>query len=121
MAISLCKKLMRDVAKALVLLIAAVLAQGQNDSGTDGVNFQGQVRYENNIPAQFLQVELWTDGETTWRTYAMTDRMGKFHAGAPCMVIQYKIEAPGFRPVWGRVDITSARYHAGTSLPSPSP
>jgi Flp pilus assembly protein TadD len=106
MAISPCKKLMRDVANAFVLLIAAVLAQGQDESGTAGVNFQGQVRYENNTPAQFIQVELWVDGETTWRTHAMTDRMGKFHAGAPCMVIQYKIEAPGFRPVWGRVDIS---------------
>jgi len=94
------------VAFALVILTAAVLAHGQNDSGTDGVNFQGQVRYENNAPAQFVRVELWTDGETTWRTILTTDRLGKFHTGAPCMVIQYKVEVPGFRPVLGRVDIS---------------
>jgi Flp pilus assembly protein TadD len=103
-----CKEFMRDVAKvAFVFLVAAILAQAQSDSGVEsGSNFQGEVRYENNAPAQFVQVELWTDGESSWRTIATTDRMGKFHTGAPCMVIQYKIEAPGFRPFWGRVDMS---------------
>jgi Flp pilus assembly protein TadD len=64
------------------------------------------VHYENDSPAQFVQVELWTDGESSWRTITTTDRMGKFRAGVPCMVIQYKIEAPGYRPVWGRVDVS---------------
>ena len=104
------------VAFALVILTAAVLAQGQNDSGTDGVNFQGRVRYENNAPAQFVQVELWTDGESTWRTFLTTDRMGKFHTGAPCMVIQYKVDVPGFRPAYGHV--TSALTHAARSKTS---
>ncbi len=64
------------------------------------------VRYDNNVPAPFVQVELWTDGESSWRTITTTDRMGKFRAGVPCMVIQYKIETPGYRPVWGRVDVS---------------
>jgi Flp pilus assembly protein TadD len=99
---------MRDLAKiALVVLIAAVLAQAQSGSDVEsGTSFQGQVRYENNAPAQFIQVELWTDGETSWRTFATTDRMGKFHTGAPCMVIKYKVEVPGFRPVSGQVDMS---------------
>jgi Flp pilus assembly protein TadD len=87
--------------------VAAALAQAQSESGAeDGVNFRGQVRYENNTPAAFIQVELWTDGESTFRTYVMTDRMGKFHAGAPCMVIQYKVNVRGYHPVSGRVDIS---------------
>lgn len=116
------------VAFALVILTAAVLAQGQNDSGTDGVNFQGRVRYEDNAPAQFVQVELWTDGESTWRTILTTDRSGRFHTGAPCMVIQYKVEVRGFRPVLGRVDISlkpcrtlediTLRAIPGTTVPS---
>jgi Flp pilus assembly protein TadD len=108
MVVILCGEFMRDVAKVVLgLLIGAILAQAQSDSGVEsGNNFQGEVRYENNAPAQFVQVELWTDGESSWRTIATTDRMGKFHTGAPCMVIQYKIEAPGFRPVWERVDMS---------------
>jgi Flp pilus assembly protein TadD len=99
---------MRDSAKvALIILITAVLAQAQSGSDVEsGTSFQGQVRYDNNAPAQFIQVELWTDGESTWRTFATTDREGKFHTGAPCMVIQYKVEVLGYRPVWGRVDMS---------------
>jgi Flp pilus assembly protein TadD len=108
MLIISCRKFMRDVARiAPAVLIAAVLAQAQSPSDVEsGTSFQGQVRYENNTPAQFIQVELWTDGETSWRTFAITDRTGKFHTGAPCMVIQYKIEVPGFRPVSGQVDMS---------------
>jgi tetratricopeptide (TPR) repeat protein len=84
--------------------VLPVLAQLQSESGMEGTNFEGVVRYENNAPAQFVQVQLWTDGESSWRTTTMTDRMGKFRVGAPCMVIQYRIDAPGYRPVWGRVD-----------------
>ena len=94
------------VGVALALLTASVLAQGQNESGTDGTNFQGRVRYENNTPAQFTRVELWTDGEASWRAVVTTDRLGRFHTGTPCMVIQYKIDVPGYQPVWGRVDIS---------------
>lgn len=91
---------------ALVLLLGTALAQGQNDSGSDGSNFRGQVRYSDNSPAQFIQVELWTDGESSWRTYVTTDRSGRFQTGAPCMVIQYKIEVPDYRPIWGRTDMS---------------
>ena len=30
----------------------------------------------------------------------------KFHAGTPCMVIQYKIDTPGYHQIWGRVDLS---------------
>jgi len=105
------------IVRALFVWVAVVLAQAQDDTvGGGGVNFQGQVRYENNTPAAFVQVELWTDGETTWRTFAMTDRMGKFHVGAPCMVIQYRINTPGYHPVQGRVDISIPPCHALESM-----
>jgi Flp pilus assembly protein TadD len=102
------QKLARNMAWiALAFSAVPVVAQLQSDSGNEaGTNFQGVVRYENNAPAPFVQVELWTDGESSWRTITTTDRMGKFHAGVPCMIIQYKIEAPGYRPVWGRVDVS---------------
>jgi Flp pilus assembly protein TadD len=92
---------------ALCITLCSPLIQGQSDSGVEsGTNFQGEVRYQNNLPAQFVQVELWTDGESTWRTITTTDRMGRFRVGAPCMVVQYKIDAPGYRLVWGRVDMS---------------
>jgi len=92
---------------ALCIVLCSPLIQGQSDSGVEsGTNFQGEVRYQNNLPAQFVQVELWTDGESTWRTITTTDRMGRFRVGAPCMIVQYKIDAPGYRPVWGRVDMS---------------
>lgn len=108
MPIISCGKFIRNLATiAPALLMAAVLAHGQSGSDVEsGTSFQGQVRYENDAPAQFVQVELWTDGESSWRTFAMTDRAGKFHTGAPCMVIKYKIEIPGFRPVSGQVDMS---------------
>jgi tetratricopeptide (TPR) repeat protein len=88
-------------------IITPIFASGQNDSGGDsGTNFQGAIRYQNDTPAQFVQVELWTDGESSWRSITTTDRMGKFHVGAPCMVIQYKVEKPGYVPIWGRVDMS---------------
>lgn len=108
MRILSCQKLARNMVWiALAFSALPVLAQLQSDSGNEaGTNFQGVVRYENNAPAPFVQVELWTDGESSWRTITTTDRMGKFRAGVPCMIIQYKIEAPGYRPVWGRVDVS---------------
>jgi len=112
MVIDRCTKFMRDFAKVvLAASVATVCAQAQNDVEA-GTNFQGQIRYENNAPAGFIQVELWTDGESTWHTFAMTDRAGRFHAGAPCMIIQYKIETPGYRPVSGRVDMSIAPCRA---------
>ena len=92
---------------ALSVSLLAVSALGQSESGVDaGTNFTGEVRYESNSPAAFVQVELWTDGEASWRTITTTDRTGKFHAGTPCMVIQYRINAPDYRPVYGRVDMS---------------
>jgi Flp pilus assembly protein TadD len=97
---------------ALWLCLGTPWAFAQSDSGAEsGVNFLGDVRYESNLPVQFVQVELWTDGETSWRTITTTDRFGKFHVGAPCMVVQYKIETPGYRPVWGRVDMSLPPCH----------
>ena len=97
----------RLIPTAFVLSLIAPLGHAQSDSGADaGTNFSGVVKYGNDTPAQFVQVELWTDGESSWRTITTTDRMGKFHAGAPCMVVQYKIDAPGYVPVWGRVDMS---------------
>jgi len=108
MTINPCKKIMRDAARVvLAVSVTTVCAKAQSGSDVEsGTNFQGQVRYENNAPAEFVQVELWTDGESTWRTFALTDRSGKFHTGSPCMVIQYKIEAPGYRPTSGSVDMS---------------
>jgi tetratricopeptide (TPR) repeat protein len=103
---------LRVLARTLTTLAFAVLINtsftlAQSEGGPDaGTNFQGAVRYENNTAAQFVQVELWTDGESSWRTITTTDRMGKFHVGAPCMVIQYRVEHPGYLPVWGRVDMS---------------
>jgi|ERR1051326_6811147 TolA-binding protein len=116
----------------LLLFVAAVLSYGQSDSGAeDGVNFRGVVRYQNNTPAAFVQVELWTDGETTWRTFAMTDRQGKFHTGAPCMVVKYRVRTPGYRQVEGQVDISiqpcralesiTLRALPGTTVPGSGP
>ncbi len=91
----------------VVVCAFSLFACAQSESGADaGTNFTGVVRYEDNAPAQFVQVELWTDGEASWRTLTSTDRMGKFQAGAPCMVIQYKINATGYRPIYGRVDMS---------------
>lgn len=91
----------------LTLLVVSAGVAAQSDSGADdGVNFSGQVRYENDTPAAFIQLELWTDGETTWRRYVTTDRMGRFHVGAPCMVIKYRVDSRDYRPVEGQVDIS---------------
>jgi len=99
---------MRNISYAMLLILVTTgLATGQSDSDMQGgTNFQGRVSYVDNRPARSVVVELWTDGESTWRAYATTNAEGKFQAGAPCMVIQYKIEAKGFRPVWGRVDMS---------------
>src|SRR5215475_1834860 len=102
----------KDCTNVLVtaaVLVCALTLPGfaQSESGVDaGNNFSGVVRYENNAPAQFVEVELWTDGESSWRAITTTDRMGKFHAGAPCMVIQYRINTPGYHPVYGRIDMS---------------
>ena len=106
----------RNIAKiAAALLLAAGVARGQGDS-IDGINFKGMVRYADNRPAQAIKVELWTDGASTWRTYAITDRDGNFEIGTPCMVIQFKIELPGYRPVSGRQDLSHTPCRASESV-----
>jgi len=105
------------VGYTLIVLAASILAAAQSDSGAEaGVNFVGMVRYENNTPAAFVQVELWTDGETTWRSIVMTDRMGKFHSSPPCMVVKYRVNARGYRPVEGQVDISTQPCRALESI-----
>jgi len=99
-----------------VVLFSSILVSAQNNSGTDGSNFRGLVRLADNSPAPFVKVELWTDGESTWRTYVDTDRMGRFQTGAPCMIIQYKIEIPNYRPIWGRVDMSINPCRASESM-----
>lgn len=117
---------------AVIALLAAGVVQAQNDSQAEaGSNFQGQIRYENNKPASFVRVQLWTEGETTWRSDSTTDRMGKFHTGAPCMIIQYRVEAAGFRSVQGQVDMSinpcraladiTLRALPGTMIPGSEP
>jgi tetratricopeptide (TPR) repeat protein len=114
------RKVIRDLASlALSVLIISALAQAQSQSGAEeGINFQGEVRYEDNTPAQFVPVELWTDGESSWRIVTKTDPFGKFHVGAPCMMIQYKVDTTGYRPVWGRVDMSTnpCRAHEWITL-----
>ena len=107
----------RNVVKiALVLLLATVATQAQTDPASEGENFRGMVRYADNTPAQFIKVELWTEGASTWRITAITDRDGKFIVGTPCMVIQFKIELPGYRPVSGRDDLSHSPCRATESL-----
>jgi len=124
---------MRHLLKvALVVATLTILARGQSDSGGEsGVNFRGQVHYVNDSPAQFVQVELWTDGESTWRSIVMTDRIGKFHTGAPCMIIHYRVNLIGYHPVQGAVDISvppcraleeiTLRPLPGTKVPGSEP
>jgi Flp pilus assembly protein TadD len=100
---------MRTLSKvvfSIVLSANALHAQAGSDQ-QGGTNFKGTVRFANNQPAAFVRVELWSDGETTWRTFATTDRMGHFQTSAPCMVVQYRVELPGYRSVYGRKDIST--------------
>ena len=86
-----------------VALIASAAAQMNTNSA--GGNFKGQVRYENNAPAKYIRVEIWSDGGN-FRTTVSTDDMGRFAVQAPFGVIQFRIEIPGYRPAYGRDDIS---------------
>src|SRR5690349_21434859 len=88
-----------------VLLLFAVAAFGQMNTNSQGGNFKGQVRYDNNAPAAYIKVEIWSDGGT-FRTTVNTDDQGRFAVQAPFGVIQYKIERPGYRVAYGREDIS---------------
>jgi Flp pilus assembly protein TadD len=98
---------MRKLLLLPLILLVAVSAAAQSEAGAeDGVNFRGQVRFPNNQPASFIQLELWSDGETTFRRTVTTDRAGKFHAGAPCMVVKYRVVSRDYLPVEGQIDIS---------------
>src|SRR5438309_2789016 len=90
---------------ASLFVYAAVAALAQMNTNSQGGNFKGQVRYENNTPASYIRVEIWSDGGP-FRTTVTTDDQGRFEVQAPFGVIQYKIEIPGYRPVQGRDDIS---------------
>src|SRR3954452_7489347 len=91
----------------LLILTAAVstVAFGQTNMNTQGGNFKGQVRYDNNAPASYVKVELWSDGGT-WRSTVNTDDQGRFSVQTPFGVIQYKVEIPGYHPAQGREDLS---------------
>jgi len=112
-----------------LFVVAALSAFAQTNMNSQGGNFKGQVRYENNTPASYVKVEIWTDGGT-YRTTVNTDDMGHFAVQAPFAVIQYKIEIPGFKTAYGREDIsTSGRAQEditlkampGTNIPGAAP
>src|SRR5437764_466926 len=94
---------MRKTIQITLLLLLAAITQAQNS--VQGGNFKGQVRYENNAPASYIRVELWSDGGT-FRTTVTTDDQGRFAVQAPFGVIQFKIDVPGYRPVQGRDDLS---------------
>ena len=121
-----------EIKIALVVLMAAGFAFAQDASdAANGTSFQGRIRYENNAPAQNIMVELWTEGETSFRTFATTDSTGKFHTGTPCMIIHYKIKTVGYRDFEGLVDASTPpcrvlvditlRALPGTTLPGDEP
>src|SRR5205085_5620340 len=92
---------------AMLLLVAVVSAAAQTNMNSVGGNFKGMVRYETNTPASYIKVEIWTDGGT-FRTTVNTDDRGRFAVQAPFAVIQYRIEIPGYRPIYGRDDISTS-------------
>jgi len=89
----------------VLLLVALVPALAQSNTNVQGGNFKGQVRYETNAPASYIKVEIWSDGGT-FRTTVNTDDLGHFGVQAPFGVIQYKIEIPGYKPAYGREDLS---------------
>lgn len=96
---------MRILALLILALAAATAALGQTNMNTQGGNFKGQVRYENNAPASYIKVDIWSDAGT-WRSTVNTDDQGRFSVQAPFGVIQYKVEMPGYRPAQGREDLS---------------
>src|SRR5947207_2737896 len=96
---------MKRLLSVLPILAMAVLAVAQSNTNVQGGNFKGQVRYDNNTPASHVKVEIWSDGGT-FRTTVNTDETGRFQVQAPFAVIQFKIEIPGYRPVYGRDDLS---------------
>jgi Flp pilus assembly protein TadD len=117
---------MRQMIRIMFVFLLAAVAQAQNS--VQGGNFKGQVRYENNAPASYIRVELWSDGGT-FRTTVNTDDTGRFAVQAPMGVIQFKIDIPGYRPVYGRDDLSMSgradelltlKAIPGTTPPAPA-
>jgi Flp pilus assembly protein TadD len=117
---------------ALAVCFATGLAIAQDPGlAENGTSFQGRIRYENNAPAQNILVELWTEGEASFRTFATTDSAGKFHTGTPCTIIHYKVQDVGYLPFEGLVDASTypcrtlvditLRALPGTTLPGDEP
>src|SRR3954467_2893452 len=90
-----------------VFLFLAIGLSAQMNTNTQGGNYKGIVRYENNAPASYIKIEIWSDGGT-FRTTVNTDDQGHFAVAAPFGVIQYKIEIPGYRPAYGRDDLSTS-------------
>src|SRR3954468_20652770 len=96
---------MRILTFLTLTLAAFASALAQTNMNSQGGNFKGQVRYENNAPASYVKIEIWSDGGP-FRTTVSTDDQGRFSVQAPFAVIQYRIEMPGYRVVQGREDIS---------------
>ena len=90
-----------------VFLFLAIGSSAQMNTNTQGGNYKGMVRYENNAPASYIKIEIWSDGGT-FRTIVNTDDQGRFAVSAPFSVIQYKVEIPGYRPAYGRDDLSTS-------------
>ena len=96
---------MRIFPRLVIALLLTASAAAQMNTNTQGGNFKGQVRYDNNTAASYIRVEIWSDGGT-FRTTVNTDDQGRFAVQAPLGVIQYRIEIPGYHVVQGREDIS---------------
>ncbi len=98
---------MTKILNVMLLLVAVVSAVAQTNMNSQGGNFKGIVRYETNVAASYIKVEIWTDGGT-FHTTVNTDDSGRFAVSAPFAVIQYRIEIPGYHPAYGRDDISTS-------------
>ena len=120
---------MRILFGVVFFLAMAAAALAQSNQNSQGGNFKGQIRYENNAPASYVRIEIWSDGGT-FRTMVTTDDMGHFAVQAPFGVIQYKVEIPGYRLAYGRDDLSMSgradelitlKALPGTTPPSAGP
>jgi len=90
---------------SLVPLLLTLCVSAQMNTNTQGGNFKGEVRYENNAPAAYVKVDIWSDAGV-FRSTVTTDDRGRFQMQTPFGVIQYKVELPGYRPAFGRDDLS---------------
>jgi Flp pilus assembly protein TadD len=120
---------MKQISRVVLFLGLITAVWAQSNTNVEGGNFKGQVRYENNTPASYIKVEIWSDAGT-FRTTVTTDDRGRFAVQTPFGVIQYKVEIPGFRPVFGREDLSMSHVAnelltlkalPGTTIPGAAP